>query len=177
MPGRGSADVSSHRLCVKWLLVVRVFWRELAETGARRGEWQLLDGLRMGTRIVGSGPLSCALLIDVWARQCRRQQSQALSEVVHRILLEDMGAEGATFGPVIRVGGKGKKSLHFSPSSTSRTSHLRKYSSAAFPCHAHIRLTFRPALLPPPPPVHLSGHSPLRAFVPPFSGISWTVGI
>ena len=25
-------------------------------------------------------------------------------------LLEDMGAEGATFGPVIRVGGRGKKS-------------------------------------------------------------------
>ena len=24
--------------------------------------------------------------------------------------LEDMGAEGATFGPVIRVGGRGKKS-------------------------------------------------------------------
>ena len=38
-------------------VVVRVFWRGLAEAGARRGEWLLLDGLRLGTRIVGSGPL------------------------------------------------------------------------------------------------------------------------
>ena len=92
-------------------MVVRVFWRELAEAGARRGEWLLLDGLRLGTGIVGSGPLSCALLIgDVWARQCQRQQSQALCEVVPRVILEDMGVEGTTFGPVIRVGGRGKKS-------------------------------------------------------------------
>ena len=42
-------------------VVVRVFCRDLAEAGARRGEWLLLDGLRLGTGIVGSGPLSCAL--------------------------------------------------------------------------------------------------------------------
>ena len=35
---------------------------------------------------------------DVWARQCRRQHSQALCEVVLRVLLEDMGADGANLG-------------------------------------------------------------------------------
>ena len=48
----------SQALCT---VVVRVFWRDLAEAGARRGEWLLLDGLRLGTGIVGSGPLLCAL--------------------------------------------------------------------------------------------------------------------
>ena len=44
-------------------VVVTDFWRELAKAGARRGEWLLLDGLRLDTGIVGSGPLSCALSI------------------------------------------------------------------------------------------------------------------
>lgn len=62
MPGRGSADVSIHRLCGKWLLEFSGgTWLRRVQ-GEENGYCMLLlDGLRLGTGIVGSGPLSCAL--------------------------------------------------------------------------------------------------------------------
>ena len=87
-----------------------------------------------------------------------------------------------TFPPRMSVNAFGRscccRSLHsrylylasstFSSSSTSCTPHLHKYSSPAFPHHAYIRLTFRPALLPPPPPP-----SPRTPFRPLPSERSW----
>ena len=141
-------------------MVVRVFWRELAEAGARRGEWQwqLLDGVRLGTRIVGSGSLSCALLIDVWARQCRRQQSQALCEVVLRMFWKIWERKRRLLGLFIRVGGRGKKSpLPLSPAlppsapptSTNTLSRIPSYPHHLSPCapsssSSSPRAPFRP---------------------------------
>ena len=167
--------------------------------------------------------------------------------------LEDMGAEGAAFGPVIRVSGRGKKSCQMGGLRSCRGGVKGKGDRGClddqlpFPCFNHVPclpcscLPFHPAcqyithsddpavtvlyildifilplpfslLLPPPaPPTSrnaLHPHSPatlistspfdprsflllllppctgpasplcaLLPFVPPFSGISWTVGI
>ena len=95
--------------------MVSTSWQLLEDMGAEGATFGPV--IRVGGRgkkSPGEGLRSCLegargkVIGHVW--QCRRQPLLALCDVVLRVLLEDMGAEGATFGPVIRVGGRGKKS-------------------------------------------------------------------